>query len=178
MKKIFLILFLITVQFDFFAQNSDEIASEITNEVAKIRSEIIKVEKKIRDPYYEIMISRFGENLIEYNRVYQKYYHFNNTYLVKNKIIKYFHEKGQSANVFSGKVNLKASYGDLFDTEYFFISENKGYKYEKKVPLYRGGNLIESQKKLEELQPTITEINATEYNSIFKFYKMHVKNKI
>lgn len=178
MKKIFLILFIITVQFDFYAQTSEEIALEIRSEIIKIRSENEKVEKKVRDPYYKIIITKYGDNLIEYNRVYEQYYHFNNTYLVKNNIITYFHEKGQSANVFSGKANLTASYGDLFDTEYYFLNENKGYKYEKKVPLYRGSNLIESQKKLDELQPTISEINATNYNSIFKFYKIYVKNKI
>ena len=177
MKKLILILFLITIHHNFYAQSSEKISSEIRNEVDKIISENKKAEKTVRDPYYGIKITKYGTNLIEYNRIYENYYHFNKTYLVKDDFINYLHDKGQSAKVSSGKVNENASYGDLFEIEYYFIDKNKGYKYEKRVPLYKGNNVLEKQKELEKLEYTITEIDNSDYNSIYKFYSIYVKDK-
>ena len=177
MKKLILTLFLITIHHSFYAQSSDKISSEIRSEVDKIISENKKEEKKIRDPYYTIKITTYGTNLIEYNRAYENYYHFINTYLVKNDFISYLHDKGQSAKVFSGEVRKNVSYGDLYEVEYFFIDKNKGYKYEKKVPLYIGNNLLEKQKEFDQLEYTITEINNSDYISIYKFYESDVKGK-
>ena len=178
MKKILLLLlFILLIQYNFYAQSSEKIIFEIRTEVSKSISENKKEEKKIRNPYYIIKLSKYGENLIEYNRVYENYYHFNHIYLVKNNFISYLHDKGQTANVATGEVKKNVSYGDLYEVEYFFIDENKGYKYEKKVPLYVGDNLLEKQKELDKLEYTITEINNSEYISIYKFYERNVKNE-
>ena len=177
MKKIILVLIVLSLQQSFYAQSCEKITFEIRNEVDKIKNENKKEEKTVRDPHYKIRITTYGKNLIEYDRVYEKYYHFNHTYLVNNDTIKYFHEKGQSTSVSTGKVNEKASYGDLYDVEYYFTDINKGFKYEKRVHLFRGNNLQDKQIKLNELEYTITEVNNSDYNSIYKFYKVHIKNK-
>ena len=97
--------------------------------------------------------------------------------LIKNNIITYLHEKGQSDKIYTGKVNENVSYGDLFEIKYYFISKNKGYKYEKRVSLYKGNNKLEKQKELDELEYTITEIGNSDYDSIYEFYSRNVKGK-
>src|SRR6478609_353291 len=97
MKKLILILFLITIHYSFYAQSSEKISSEMRNEVDKIKKENQKEEKTVRDPYYKIKIIKYGTNLIEYDRIYENYYHFNQTYILKDDIINYLHDKGQSA---------------------------------------------------------------------------------
>jgi hypothetical protein len=177
MKKIILSLLIFSFQCNFYAQSSEKIVFEIRSEVSKTTSENKKEKKNIRDPHYKIKLTKYGENLIEYDRAYENYYHFNHIYLVKNNFISYLSDKGQSAKVSSGEVNENISYGDLYEVEYFFIDENKGYKYEKRVPLYVGNNINEKQKELDKLEYTITEINNSDYISIYKFYERNVKEK-
>jgi hypothetical protein len=177
MKKLILTLFLITIQHVFYAQTSEKVALETKNEIDKIRSENKKKEKIIEDPNYKIKISTYGNNLIEYNRVYQNYYYFTNIYFVKKDVIVYSHRKGKSTKPSSGKVNENASYGDLYEIEYFFIDKNKGFKFEKNVSLFKGDNIIEKQKELDKLGFTITEISNLDYNSIYKFYSIYVIKK-
>jgi len=177
MKKLILTLFLITIHHSFYAQSSDKISREIRSEVDKTISENKKEEKKILDRYYTTKITTYGTNLIEYNKAYENYYHFINTYLVKNETIVYLHEKGKSAKVSSGRVKENVSYGDLFEVEYYFIDKSKGYKYEKRISLYKGNDVFEKQKELDNLEYTITEIGNSDYDSIYKFYESDVKGK-
>lgn len=177
MKKLILTLFFITIQHLSYAQSSEKVTLDIKNEVDKIRSENKKKEKTVEDPNYKIKISTYGDNLIEYNRVYQNFYYFTYTYFVKNDVIVYSHRKGQSTKPSSGKVDENASYGDLYEMEYYFIDKNKGFKFEKNVSLYKGDNILEKQKELDKLGFTITEISNLDYNSIYKFYSIYVINK-
>lgn len=179
MKKIILTLFLLTIQLSVHSQSLEEISFQIKNEINQIIQENKKEEKIIPDRHYTIKITSYGPNLVAYNKIYQNYYNFTNTYLVKNDIIFYSHEKGQMSFVFSGEVSkdVNYAYGDLFEIEYYFIDKNKGYKFEKRVTLFSNDIVAEKQKELDSLAYTITEIGNSDYNSIYKYYSVYVRAK-